>query len=318
MRLLVAASIVGLGLAAAGSAASREAVPAAPAVGCKYVFKIVHGRSHKKKVCHRGLPRARFAISLDRVNGPVSVGNLVAYRIGVRNLGPDIAPRTELDVSFDSPTPFAHAFISEGGPGFCEQVSPASTSQEVTCRLGNMVPSPTVTVINLFARADRSGRFSVTTAIDAPIKNRTGAARATDATEVLASRASADVSVSSDVSREPLSGNFIETIRLTNNGPTEASRVFLTVLLPQGTELLDRTVSPGWKGINACLPLTSFGAGYFQNCWDGIPSGQTITAAVTLRALDDAPSQLETNALVSAWTPDADLANNRTTVTVKR
>jgi hypothetical protein len=303
-------------LAAPGTGPARSAQAAHPNGGCKIIYRNVRGRPHKKKVCHPGLPRGAFALELTRTNDSASVGNLVAYRLAVRSLGPDIAQKVLVDFAFNTPTSYAAALVSEGGVGSCGSHNPEA--DHLTCNLGNMIPSRqngSPIVINLWVKATQPGPLTVEATVNARIHDRDpDAATVRDSVDVLAAQASADLSVSSQIAPDPVSAgsDFTDTIRITNTGPTEASRVFLTVLLPQRTQFLARDVSPGWKGDNACLPLTNFGTDYFTLCWDGIPSGQTITVTVKLKASDASPPRLEANAVVSAWTPDPDEANNRT------
>jgi uncharacterized repeat protein (TIGR01451 family) len=304
--------------AGSGIAPARSAQAADPNVGCRIVYLTVRGRSHKKKVCHPGLPRGGFTLALTRMNDSVSVGNLVAYRLALRSLGPDIAQNVVVDFGFiNAPAAYVTGFVSEGGVGFCNPPSPDSEADNLTCDLGNVIPSRqngSPIVINLWVKAKQPGPLTVEASVNARIRNP-HALTVRDSVDVLAAQASADLSVSSKIAPDPVSPgkDFTDTIRITNTGPTEASRVFLTVLLPQRTEFVTRDVSPGWNGVNACMPLTNFGLDYFTLCWDGIPSGQTITVTVKLKASDASPPQLEANAVVSAWTPDPKEANNRTT-----
>lgn len=135
-------------------------------------------------------------------------------------------------------------------------------------------------------------------------------------TAVRSGPASADLSVSVDTNPNPapFADDFTDTVTITNEGPSEVTPAYVTLLLPQGTEFVGLAGLPQ-NDSPACFPFPGGSPGTMTLCIGVLESGQTVTARLSLITLPHTPPVLETNAFVTSGTPDPDLANNRATST---
>jgi hypothetical protein len=305
---LASAFRVACGLVAFAFAALVAAAPA----GAGPENATFQTRSHPK-------PKADLSISVVPLLESVTVGNLAVYKVKVVNRGPRAASYVEVYFNIDSSADPV-ALVSEGG-GYCVNRRTAPTGvQTLMCLLGKIAPEKQAvgsTVIMLQAQPQQPGPFHVVATVESPTPDQHPKDNRAEAeTLARAGPASADLAVSirSDTSQATLLQDFTETISVTNNGPTEASRVFVTVLYPLGAQfrLVDAT-PPIVNEVKACTSFQNSGPGHLDFCWDVIPSGQTVTMTLNLRPSSKAPSPLETNVVVTSVTPDPNLQNNRAT-----
>jgi uncharacterized repeat protein (TIGR01451 family) len=133
---------------------------------------------------------------------------------------------------------------------------------------------------------------------------------------VLAGLAGADLSIVVESPSQPGSvpDGYTQSISVTNHGPTEATDVFVTALLPQGATVT-APVSINFDIVtqlgSACPP---FFYGYLSTalaCFESVPSGETRTAKLNVAPSIHSPATLRTDAVVSSYTRDSNLVNNR-------
>ena len=110
-----------------------------------------------------------------------------------------------------------------------------------------------------------------------------------------------------------MSEGFTETVSVTNDGPTEATEVYVSLLLPQGA-----TATQPIPAADLVVLLTSVCPPYRYGvittavvCFDSVGSGQTRTATLNVSPSIRSPAMLRTDAVVAAYTRDPNLANNR-------
>jgi hypothetical protein len=129
--------------------------------------------------------------------------------------------------------------------------------------------------------------------------------------DVLPGPASADRALARDASPSPatLTDYLTVTARVTNNVATEATSVQVTVLLPLGTQLIAQ-LEP--ISDDETCPSYSDSLSTVTFCWSVIQPGETVERHIALAPVGSPPPVLETDAVVSAHTPDPHLADNRT------
>jgi uncharacterized repeat protein (TIGR01451 family) len=333
-RLLLAtlaAAIAAICAAPAGAAPAQSGLTCK--YGFKYVVKIVHGKRKRVKVCKpkpKAKPQADLELTITTpAQGQVTVGNLVAYTLVVENKGP--AAAQGVTVTLDLPAGEPEIYSSGDGEGEgCEFTGPVGGPVHVTCTFGELVTeseadatggSPYLfvhVVVEPSSAGDTvvHGHAAASTVDPHPENNDVSAPL-----RVVPGPASADLSLALTGSTGgTVPDGYDETMSVTNHGPTEATEVYVTTLLPQGSTL---AVLPPFFDIVLApfVPsgLCSIGIYPFLNssvaCFDSIAPGETQSKTVRILPSIRTPTTLQTDAVVSAYTRDPDLSNNRASST---
>lgn len=317
-------------------AASGHAQPLRRGAKCKKVVKIVKGHRKKVKVCKKSKPKpkppqqpepvlgadlsVRVTSSLDRV----TAGNQVAFGVQVVNKGPDEALSVSVTVDVPAEEVYLNA-LSGYAPCASEQTA---SGTRIRCDLPMLKPEgaetqrdspfPTVLFLSFVAEPEDAGPFAAVARVESavgdpnPADNEAGRELL-----VLPGPALADLSVSIASVPDPgsVKGGVANVVSVTNHGPTEATRIFATVLLPQGTSVAS---FPGYfdpleagPGVCGGFSVYPSGPGTALLCLEAVESGETRKATVDLAPSIHAPPRLESTVVVSAYTRDPDLANNR-------
>ncbi len=325
---LVVATLAGTAalLAAAPAGSPAPASPRAPA-SCKYVIKIIHGYRHRVRVCHRDKPVADLSVSITSSLQQMTAGNRLEYFVQVRNRGPKAAEDVVITVKI--PADEVTLYGGGGGSVNCSTAS-GDGGKTIECKVFNLEPESTGDadtppfsgiVLLVQAEPDEAGALAAVAEVKAKSRDpHLEDNRVIEPLTVLPGPASADMTVAVHGSPNPATvpEDFAETISVTNNGPSEATPAFVTVLLPQGTTIVQVLgqdfLNPFFFGF--CAPYYASGPSTLTVCWDTVEPGETQTATVMLAASSRAPPNLETNALVSSYTKDPSLVNNRTSDTI--
>jgi Domain of unknown function DUF11 len=335
MRTLASAAFL---LAAAGLL-STSAAPAAKApdlqckYGFKYVVKVVRGHKKRVKVCKakpRPKPRADLVVTLEPSMKSITAGNRLRYVATLDNLGPATAADVEVSVTFPAGAVLSGVTsVSSSGTEISSLVSCEGSSEEGSsgftwhCTLTELQPSrapeegsPARAALELRfeAEPEDGGPFTVVAAAKAkspdahPANNRVAST-----IDVHPGPARADLSLSLHAAPGPVTfpDDVVEAIEVANHGPTEATSVRVPMLLPLGTRVATVDGPPPTGGCYGGPELLTT-----TLCWDVIQPGETVHATITLGMLGTAPPTLDTAAVVTSYTADPDLADNRATTTV--
>jgi uncharacterized repeat protein (TIGR01451 family) len=335
MRLVPTALIVAVaGLWLLGSSSGQARTSADPQLRCKYgskvVTKRVHGHKKRVKVCKKKpkppppKPKADLALTLTSSLDRVTAGNQFTYEIEVANQGPTVANGVEVSVTFPAGALTEPSlFGSSEGPIDCEGSSEANENEDGPfvwrCRIDSLPPVdagdeadvPSFLQLRFLVEPENAGAFAVEANVEADSTTRDpnpSNNHATSSIDVLAGPASADLALSLDASAGPatVTDDFTVTVRVTNHGPTEATSVEVTVLLPLGTQ------SSGLERILAGEGCQSNdGASTAILCWPVIEPGETVERTITLAPVGSPPPTLDFDAIASAHTADPHLADNR-------
>ena len=327
-QLVIALCLGILVLLTAAPAGSPAPTSARAPASCKYVIKIIHGYRHRVRVCHRDKPVADLSVSIASSLQQVTAGNQVAYTVALTNHGPKAADNVVLTVHI--PADEAAVYGSGGSTDAsldCNQGS-GGKGKTIECRVFTLEPMdperagrpgfPGQVFVSILAEPDEAGTLEAVAEVKADVRDpHPGDNRVSSPLNVLPGPASADLSVAVHGPSTPATvpEDFAETISVTNNGPSEATTAYATVLLPQGTTITDviglnepsllfSGICPGYYGSSSPIAIL---------CWNTVASGETRTATIMLAASGRAPPNLETNVVLSSYTSDPNLSNNRAT-----
>ena len=329
-RVVLAALVLALGAVATGSASPSQQAPQLTCkYGFKYVTKIVHGHKKRVKVCKKKPkpkpppPQADLDLEMDSTLDQVTAGNHVSYSFVVENKGPQIADGTSLSVDLPPGKTDVYGYGGNGDSNACT-VSASPTANHIECNFGTLgVESDedvggesAYGVLGVRLEPSQLGAYTIAAKATASTADPTPAnAAATTPLRVLAGPPSADLSVSLSSSPTPASvpDGFTETISVTNDGPTEATDVFVTVLLPQGASATQ--LAPTDNDLIAVFTGSCpYGYGFVTTalvCFDAVASGETRTASISISPSIRSPATLRMDAVVGSYTRDSNLANNR-------
>ena len=327
-RVVLAALVLALGAVATGSASSSQQVQQLTCkYGFKYVTKIVHGHKKRVKVCKKKPkpkpppPQADLDLEVHSTLDQVTAGNHVSYSFVVENNGPKIADGASLSVDLPPGKTDVYGYGGSGDSNACT-VSASPTSNHIECNFGKLgVESEDVEgesaygVLGVRLEPTQLGDYTIAAKATASTADPTPAnAAATTPLRVLAGPPSADLSVSLSSSPTPASvpDGFTETISVTNDGPTEATDVFVTVLLPQGASAtqpapVDNTHRGVHRLLSLWLRLRHDRARLFRRRRQRRDSDGVDFDL----ALDPLAGDPEVDAVVGSYTRDSNLANNR-------
>lgn len=330
-RLALAALVLALAAVLTGSASSS---PQAPQLTCKYGFKyvtkMVHGHKKRVKVCKKKPkpkppPRqANLELTTDATLEEVTAGNHVVYTFQLENKGPSLAEDAKLTVELPGGDADVYGFGGNGGGDSTCQTTSSETSNHVECNFGELgvEGQDTESGINAYAyltirlEPKQAGDYTVSATATGSIADPSPQdATASKPLRVLPGPPAADLSVSLPPSSGSIPDGYTQTVSVTNDGPTEATDVVVTILLPQGA-----LATPVFSAdFNVFTLLTSSCSYYLYLslttsavCFDAVGSGQTQTAEVKIAPSIHSPSPLRTDAVVGSYTRDSNLANNRT------
>jgi uncharacterized repeat protein (TIGR01451 family) len=329
--LAVAAVVLAIGAVLTGSASPSQQAPQLTCkYGSKYVTKIVHGHKKRVKVCKKKPkpkpppPQADLELTMRSNLDQVTAGNHVSYSLIVENQGPQIAEATTMSV--DLPPGKMQVYGSGGsGEGDTCTVTATATNNHIQCDFGQLGVESDDESAGLSAYAfatvqlepSQPGDYTASAkAIGSTVDPSPENAAATKPLRVLPGPPAADLSVSLQSPPTPASvpDGFAQTISVTNAGPSEATDVVVSVLLPQGASATQPI--PANTGLvvlltGFCPPYAYTFYGASVVCFDAVRSGETKTATLRVTPSIHSPTTLRTDAVVSSYTRDSNLANNR-------
>lgn len=334
-RLLLATLAVTLAAISAGPAG---AAPARSSLTCKYGFKyvvkIVHGHKKRVKVCKpkpKAKPQADLELTMSGKPDQVTAGNHVSYTFVVENAGP--APADDVKIEADVPAgdPEIEAYGGSGQDAQCELTSPGAGLTHLTCMFGQLPFEGQSSeelqssyafvhiVIETSTAGDMTTQAKATAATADPHPENNEASKAL---HVLPGPASADLSLAiTPAPGATVADGYEETISVTNHGPTDTTDVYVTALLPQGATLavlppfFDLVLRQPFAPAGLC-PISVYALfGSALACFDSIASGETQSKTIRVLPSIVTPATVQTDAVVTAYTRDPDLANNRASST---
>ncbi|MDB6125894.1 MAG: hypothetical protein JWQ71_4887, partial [Pedosphaera sp.] len=236
-------------------------------------------------------PGTDLAIGMKATPDPVTVGSNLVYAITVTNFGPDTAKSVVMNQSLPPSVLFVSATSSQG--------SISHSGNSVSCNLGNLNVGATaqITVIGIPTAV---GSISSTASIGGS-QSEIDPSNNTVTISTLVNPPSADMAVTMLANPNPVANGSTLTysIFVTNNGPSFASGVLLTNVLPASVIFNSASLSQG-SSIN-------FGNTVICNLGTLPPAG---TASVSISVTPTVLGSLTATATVTANQADPVPANN--------
>jgi uncharacterized repeat protein (TIGR01451 family) len=240
---------------------------------------------------------ADMAIAMSAVPDPVIIGNLLTYAISVTNNGPSSTKSTVVTQPMPAGVQFATAVSSQG--------SWSSSGGIVTYVLGPMAALSSAN-ITATCQAIAPGDWTCTATVtsdqpDYNLANNT----ATVLNHVLPLTSDLAVSISAFPTAPLVGGTLTYTVTAVNNGPSPASGVVLTNVLPNNAALVSAVVSQGSAAVSNNIVVCSFGS-----------LAESASATATFDVTTLAQGFATDSASVSGDQFDPDLSNNSATLKI--
>jgi uncharacterized repeat protein (TIGR01451 family) len=233
------------------------------------------------------VPSADLSITKTGTPGTLVQGGTINYSLVVKNAGPSAAA----GVVVTDPLPSGEV-LSSADPAGC------TGTTTLTCTIGTLASGKSAT-ITFKVTTTASGKQTNTATVSSPTSDPNTANNSSTATTTV-NPPSADLSITKKVAGKVKAGKLSYMITVANAGPSTATGVTVTDVLPSGETF--SSASAGCTGTSTvtCTIAT-------------LPSGANATFTITVTA----PSGTYTNtATVSATSPiDPKLANNSASVT---
>jgi uncharacterized repeat protein (TIGR01451 family) len=263
------------------------------------------------------LPIADLAVIKTSLPPTVAPGGDITYTITVTNDGPSGAQGVALGDTLSPSTTFRSLTAP---PGWACQMPAVGSTGRVLCELPGLPAAPAgapqvFTLVVRTAPGLRDGMF-IFNAVDVrsgvldpvPVNNE---AMATTPVGVRADLAVAKATVQGTVVP---GAELAYTIRVANQGPSDAETVTLADAVPAGTSFVSLAVPAGWTcdtpAAGATGPITCL-----RGLLPALAPPQTFTLVVRVEAGTPAGSALANTATVSTVTPDPVGANDSATAT---
>ncbi|HXH93064.1 MAG TPA: DUF11 domain-containing protein, partial [Thermoanaerobaculia bacterium] len=255
-----------------------------------------------------------FSIALAASPNPVDAGTNLTWTLTVTNNGPS----TGTTASVSLPLPASTTFVSVAPPaGWSCITPPVGANGTVTCSLTTSLSPSSSAVLTVVSQVDSSTASGSTLTGTATVSSPDDVFPVNDsATASVQTTASADLAVTKSVApATDFPGSALQyTIIVSNNGPSNAATVTMTDVLPatlRFTSLIApggwscTTPAPGANGTVTCS-LASMTVG----------SGASFTLNVIIASTTTPGTTINNTAQTGSSTPDANNANNSSTVQV--
>lgn len=238
---------------------------------------------------------------------PVSQGAPIAYEVGIVNTGPSTATTTSVRLTLIPEADLLSPSVTVAGGPACTSLG----GGVYDCPLGDLPPTAGATRTVVVTATIRSGAVVSGVQIGAAVSSAVFDPDPTDNSAVVGAtlQPDADLAVTGTLSSAPLQpgGAALFAFTVTNNGPTDASNVYLTLDVPAGLTVDPVGLPAGCSAFVGQI-LCDVGNLPAGTTWRGGP--QVVTAAVSTTA----PSTVDVTAQVSGALPDSVPANNLATV----
>jgi len=248
--------------------------------------------------------------------GPSSIvpGATATYTIKVTNNGPSDSQ----NVSFSDSLPTGMSFVSltqNSGPAFTISAPPVGAGGNVAGSIATLLTgtSASFTLVAMLTPSANGTSLTNTVTVTAATTDLNSANNSASVTTAI-SPPQADVGVSILGGTATAGSNFMYTLTVTNNGPSDAQNVLMTYALPAGTGF-NLIVQTGGPASSTGGPHIG-GGGSAVASIPTLPAHTSATYQVYVTVFSNTPAgPLPSTLTVTSPTADTNLANNSVTDT---
>ena len=182
---------------------------------------------------------ADLAVSMADSSDPVLVEDTLTCTMLVTNTGPSLATGVVLTDSLPSGATFGAAYASQG--------SCSRSSATVTCNFGNIDRAANATVTLSVKPKVSAGGTIITNSVDVTANETDPKAKVSSASQdtLVANKADLVMEKSASPNGVITGEQLTYTLEVTNDGPSDATGVVATELLPSGTAFVSATSTQG-------------------------------------------------------------------------
>ncbi len=242
-------------------------------------------------------PEADLSITLAAAPDPVTVGQILTYTLNVSNNGPSNATGVVLSDVLPAGVSLVSAQPSQGSCGGATTVS---------CSLGALAPGGNATVL-IQVLPNTAGSLTDTASVTSGVSDPNPANNNASVTvTAVAVPDEADLALTLAAAPNPVTvgQTLTYTLNVSNNGPSDATGVILSDVLPAGVSLVSAQPSQG-----SCGGATTLSCSLGTLAAGG-------NAAVLIQVIPNTAGSLTDTASVTSGVHDPDTANNEAAVTV--
>lgn len=246
------------------------------------------------------LPSADVSVTLSAlpntvlISDPSSPGQPLILTANIVNHGPSATTGVVLTETL----PFGLTILSATAPG----LSPTISGNTITTVVGNLA-SGGLTTVTIVALPTLVGGVLATASVSSIVQDSDLTNNSATATALVVPSADLAITETASANPAPLHANLTYTVKVTNRGPSTATNVILTDILPAGASFVSATGPDGTSYTPAGTVLT-------------IPLGVLVvgqSATVTIVVMPTAMGTLNNSASVGATEADA-VADNSSRV----
>ncbi len=232
---------------------------------------------------------------------PVLIGQQLTYTVNVTNLGPNTATGVVLTDLLPNSVTFVSAVPSQG--------SATQVGVQVTANLGSLVSGGSATVV-IVVLPTQSSIGSIIDSVS--VSGNQGDPNTTNnvASVISTVKPASDLSIAFAPPPAPvLAGQDLTyVLAITNHGPSTASGVVATDLLPANVAIVSVGSSQGLTAVAGSTVSATLGT---------LPSGDTATFTIVVQPSALAVGEIVDSASVAGNQSDPNLANNSTSTTTE-
>jgi uncharacterized repeat protein (TIGR01451 family) len=250
-------------------------------------------------VTTRVAPTADLALSASETASTVRVGDSVGFSLTVTNQGPSAAPNVILVLPLGSGLGFTSASATQGSTTFA--------GGQLTASLGTLVVGGQATVtLSLVAHA--AGTSSSTATVSSDDADPTPANNTATISVVIQPVVDLHVAITATPAPAAVGGNLVYAVTTTNSGPSDASSVSLSDVLPTGATFISASSDTGSPPV-----VTS---GTLSAAIGALPVGATATVLITVQCAVPAGSMLLDSASATAAENQSNPADSSASLSV--